>query len=61
MINQHLADKGLRLREGTTVDATIIAAPISTKNADDERDPENASGKEGQRMTSRNENAHRCG
>ncbi len=39
-INQHLADKGLRLREGTIVDATIIAAPTSLKNADGERDPE---------------------
>ena len=39
-INQHLADKGLKLREGTIVDATIIAAPTSTKNADGERDPE---------------------
>jgi IS5 family transposase len=28
------------LREGTIVDATIIAAPTSTKNADGERDPE---------------------
>lgn len=39
-INQHLADKGLRLREGTIVDATIIAAPTSTKNAEGERDPD---------------------
>jgi len=39
-INQHLADKGLRLREGTIVDATIIAAPTSTKNAEGQRDPE---------------------
>lgn len=39
-INQHLADKGLRLREGTIVDATLIAAPTSTKNAQGERDPE---------------------
>jgi transposase, IS5 family len=39
-INQRLADKGLRLREGTIVDATVIAAPASTKNADGERDPE---------------------
>ena len=39
-INQHLADKGLRLREGTIVDATIIAAPTSTKNADKARDPD---------------------
>jgi transposase, IS5 family len=39
-ISQHLADKGLRLREGTIVDATIIAAPTSTKNADRARDPD---------------------
>ncbi|RZA06638.1 MAG: IS5 family transposase [Moraxellaceae bacterium] len=38
--NQHLADKGLKLREGTIVDATIIKAPTSTKNASGERDPE---------------------
>ena len=31
-INAHLASQGLRLREGTVVDATIIAAPTSTKN-----------------------------
>ena len=39
-INVHLAVKGLMLREGTVVDATIIAAPSSTKNRDGERDPE---------------------
>lgn len=39
-INQYLADKGLRLREGTIVDATIIAAPTSTKNANKARDPD---------------------
>lgn len=39
-INLHLAEKGLRLREGTIVDATIIAAPTSTKNVTGERDPE---------------------
>ena len=31
-INAHLAEKGLLLKEGTVVDATIIAAPSSTKN-----------------------------
>lgn len=46
-INQHLADKGLRLREGTIVDATIIAAPTSTKNGDGERDPERHQTKKG--------------
>ena len=32
--------KGLRLQEGTIVDASIIAAPSSTKNRAKERDPE---------------------
>jgi IS5 family transposase len=35
-----LAEKKLSMREGTIVDATIIAAPPSTKNAKRERDPE---------------------
>jgi IS5 family transposase len=39
-INAHLAAKGLLLREGTIVDATIISAPSSTKNERKERDPE---------------------
>ena len=39
-INVHLAARGLMLREGTVVDATIIAAPSSTKNQDGKRDPE---------------------
>jgi IS5 family transposase len=34
-----LAAKGLMMREGTIVDATLIAAPPSTKNKDGERDP----------------------
>ena len=39
-INKHLASKGLMMRGGTVVDATIIAAPSSTKNHDRARDPE---------------------
>jgi transposase, IS5 family len=39
-INAHLAERGLLLREGSMVDATIIAAPPSTKNKDKARDPE---------------------
>jgi len=39
-INTLLAVKGLMLKEGTVVDATIIAAPSSTKNQSGERDPE---------------------
>lgn len=39
-VNQHLARKGLLLKTGTIVDATIIAAPCSTKNETGQRDPE---------------------
>ena len=39
-INGHLAQQGLLMRSGTIVDATIIAAPSSTKNADQARDPD---------------------
>lgn len=39
-VNKLLAAKGLLLKRGTIVDATIIAAPSSTKNANGERDPE---------------------
>ena len=40
LINDMLATKGLMLRAGTVVDATLIAAPSSTKNAGGTRDPE---------------------
>jgi IS5 family transposase len=39
-INDLLRSKGLMLRAGTVVDATLIAAPSSTKNASGERDPQ---------------------
>ena len=39
-VNDLLKDKGLMLKAGTVVDATLIAAPSSTKNATGERDPE---------------------
>lgn len=39
-INAHLAERGLFLRQGTVVDATILAAPPSTKNREGKRDPE---------------------
>jgi transposase, IS5 family len=39
-INAGLAQHGLMLKTGTVVDATIIAAPSSTKNKQGERDPE---------------------
>ena len=46
-INAHLAEKGLLMRQGTIVDATIIAAPSSTKNEGSERDPEMHQAKKG--------------
>ena len=46
-IKAHLASQGLMLREGTIVDATIIAAPSSTKNQKGERDPEMHQAKKG--------------
>ncbi len=39
-INAHLKSQGLKLREGTIVDATTTLAPSSTKNRAGERDPE---------------------
>ena len=39
-VNAYLGRKGLLLKRGSIVDATIIAAPSSTKNAEGERDPE---------------------
>ena len=39
MLNGHLGERGLSLRQGTIVDATIIQAPGSTKNRDGKRDP----------------------
>jgi len=39
-VNLYLASKGIRISTGTIVDATIIAAPSSTKNSKKERDPE---------------------
>jgi IS5 family transposase len=39
-VNLYLDGKGIRIATGTIVDATIIHAPSSTKNATGERDPE---------------------
>lgn len=47
-INAHLAERGLFLRHGTIVDATLIAAPPSTKNEAGQRDPEMHQSRKGQ-------------
>ena len=39
-VNAILQRQGMLLKTGTVVDATLIAAPSSTKNASGERDPE---------------------
>ena len=39
-VQRHLTAKGLKLATGTIVNATIISAPSSTKNADKAHDPE---------------------
>ena len=44
---QYLSERGLMLREGTIVDATILAAPTSTKNQDRARDPQMGSTRKG--------------
>lgn len=50
-VNGHLVRKGLMVKRGTMVDATIIDAPTSTKNASGERDPAgDAPDEEGKRM-----------
>jgi IS5 family transposase len=46
-VNELLSTKGLMLKTGTVVDATLIAAPSSTKNASGERDPEMHQAKKG--------------
>jgi IS5 family transposase len=39
-VNEHLHRSGIKIANGTIVDATIIGAPSSTKNKDGKRDPE---------------------
>ena len=46
-VNDLLSAKGLLLKAGTAVDATLIAAPSSTKNKDKKRDPEMHSSQKG--------------
>lgn len=53
-INKYLADKGLLVREGTIVDATIIHVPSSTKDTDEARDPEMHQMRKGQQWYSGN-------
>ena len=47
VVNELLTQRGLLLKAGTAVDATLIAAPTSTKNKDKKREPEMHSSKKG--------------
>lgn len=51
-LDGHFAEMGLLMREGTIVDATLIAAPPTTKNKDGERDSEMPSRKKAMTGTS---------
>jgi len=46
-VSEYLQDRGLRIANGTIVDASIISAPSSTKNRDKARDPEMRSTRKG--------------
>lgn len=46
-VNAILLERGLMLKEGSAVDATLIAAPSSTKNKNKARDPEMHSSQKG--------------
>jgi transposase, IS5 family len=39
-VNEYLRENGIKVSNGTIVDATIISAPSATKNKDGKRDPE---------------------
>ncbi len=39
-VKAHLKDNGMAMKQGTIIDATLIAAPSSTRNEKGERDPE---------------------
>jgi IS5 family transposase len=46
-VNLYLQEKGVRITTGTIVDATLIHAPSSTKNREQQRDPEMHQSKKG--------------
>ncbi len=47
-VHVHLENRGVRVSTGTIVDATIIEAPSSTKNASGQRDPDMHQTRKGQ-------------
>ncbi len=60
-VGRVLQSSGFQVKTGTIVDATLIGAPSSTKNADKARDPEMHQTRKGQQVVLRYEVAHRRG
>jgi transposase, IS5 family len=60
-VGRMLEERGLLMRQDTIVDATIIAAPPSTKNKSKSRDPEMHQTKKGNQVAPRDEGAYRGG
>ena len=50
IVKAHLSARGMTMRQGTIVDATLIAAPSSTKNKEGKRDPEMHQTKKGNQL-----------
>ncbi|MGF6837753.1 IS5 family transposase [Paraburkholderia youngii] len=61
LVNEILTEKGLMLKAGSAVDATLIAAPSSTKNGSGTRDPEMRSTQKGVQLVLRDEMPYRRG
>src|SRR5215470_9116183 len=59
-VNVYLASRGVQVKSGTIVDATIIAAPSSTKNQAQARDPEMRQTRKGQQWYFKDEAACWC-
>ena len=58
-VGEVLQQSGFRLKTGTIVDATIIGAPSSTKNAEKARDPEMHQAQKGNRSSINSRNRTR--
>jgi len=54
MVKAHLKQRGMAIKQGTIIEATLISAPSSTKNKTGEWDPEMHQTKEGQSVVLRN-------
>ncbi len=50
LVSDLLRDKGLMLKAGMVVEATLISAPSSTKNESGERDPQMKQSRKGKQM-----------